>query len=222
MLSVSLRNLSFIKAEWSSFPHRHVAYRKALTTAFLILPLKRGGRGPKQEMLTSVFFLQYESAMERMQKSKLSHYKKTMEVSKEVLCRFLDANWLQFETGWNLYVVYLYLKKDQECVSVQEHVREDVIPTTRRKLIFPATPAEESPKQIPRKLMCNEQCPRPNRISFFLGKNTYGSKCNFSVCVNTILKPVRESCKQETSPTGKFAGTGTAGSWFWFPVGNCL
>ena len=34
---------------------------------------------------------------------------------------------------------------------------------------------------------------------------------------------VRESCKQEeNSPAGKLAGTGTAGSWFWFPMGNCL
>jgi len=55
--------------------------------------------------------------MERVQKSKLSHYKKTMEVSKEVLCRFFDGNWLQFETGRNLYYMYLYLKGSQECVS---------------------------------------------------------------------------------------------------------
>lgn len=171
--------------------------------ALLILPLKRGGRSLKQEMLISVCFLQYESAMERIQKSKLSHYKKTMEVSKEVLCRFLDANWLQFETGWNLYHTYLYLKKGQECVSVQVCVRESVIPAMRRKLIFPTTPAEESPKQILRKFMWNEQCSRSNRISFFLGKDTYRSKCDFSVRVNTILKTVRESCKQEeTSPAG--------------------
>lgn len=72
---------------------------KALTMAFLILPLKEGGKSLKWEMLSSVCFLQYESAMEHMQKSKLSHYKKTMEVSKEVLCRFLNANGLWFETG---------------------------------------------------------------------------------------------------------------------------
>lgn len=46
-------------------------------------------------MLTPVCFLQYESAMERMQKNKLSHYKKTMEVSKELLCWYLSANQLQ-------------------------------------------------------------------------------------------------------------------------------
>jgi len=80
-------------------------------------PKKGGERSPKQDNLTSVCFLQYESAMERVQKSKLSHYKKTMEVSKEVLCRFFDGNWLQFETGRNLYYMYLYLKGSQECVS---------------------------------------------------------------------------------------------------------
>lgn len=93
-LSVSLRNLSFIKAEGSNFPHREVSYRKALTLVLLILLLQRQGRGPKEEMLTCVCFLQYESAMERMQKSKLSHYKKTMEVSMGGLAGF-HANWLQ-------------------------------------------------------------------------------------------------------------------------------
>lgn len=88
-------------------------------------------------------------------------------------------------------------------MSVQVCVRESVIPAMRRKLIFPTTPAEESPKQILRKFMWNEQCSRSNRISFFLGKDTYRSKCDFSVRVNTILKTVRESCKQEeTSPAG--------------------
>lgn len=62
--------------------------------ALLIWLLERGGRSPKQEMLTCVCFLQYESAMERMQKCKLSHYKKTMEVSREGLGRFPDTNWL--------------------------------------------------------------------------------------------------------------------------------
>lgn len=61
----------------------------------LILLLERGGRSAKQEMLSCVCFLQYESAMERMQKSKVSHYKKTMEVSREGLGSFPEANWLQ-------------------------------------------------------------------------------------------------------------------------------
>lgn len=65
-----------------------MAYGKALTLVLLILLLERGGRSPKEEMLTCVCFLQYESAMERMQKSKLSHYKKTMEVSMGGLGRF--------------------------------------------------------------------------------------------------------------------------------------
>lgn len=70
------------KQSESNFSHRHVACRKALMMAFLILPPKGGGRIPKWEMLTSVCFLQCKAAMERMQKSKLSLYKKTMEVSK--------------------------------------------------------------------------------------------------------------------------------------------
>lgn len=69
--------------------------REALTVVLLILLLERGGRSPKEEMLTFVCFLQYESAMERMQKTKLSHYKKTMEVSREGLGSSPDANWLQ-------------------------------------------------------------------------------------------------------------------------------
>lgn len=44
--------------------------------------------------------------------------------------------------------MYLYLKKGQSCVSVQECVweSEDVIPALRRKLIFPAAPTEKSPE----------------------------------------------------------------------------
>lgn len=52
--------------------------------AFLILPLKQGQEVQSKKCFTPLCFLQYESAMERIQKSKLSLYKKTMEVSKEV------------------------------------------------------------------------------------------------------------------------------------------
>lgn len=55
--SVSLRNLSFIKAEWSHFPHRHMAHRKVLTMSLLSLPLKtgRGGKSQARNAYFSVF-----------------------------------------------------------------------------------------------------------------------------------------------------------------------
>lgn len=114
MLSVSLRSLSITKAEWSHFLHRHVTCRGTLPKPFLILPAGKGEKSKERNAHTPVCFLQYEAAMERMQKSKLSHYKKTMEVSNEVFCTFLSANSLQLETGWNLY----HVKKGQECVCV--------------------------------------------------------------------------------------------------------
>ncbi|XP_010715655.1 proline-serine-threonine phosphatase-interacting protein 1-like [Meleagris gallopavo] len=48
---------------------------------------------------TPVCFLQYESAMERMQKNKLSHYKKTMESKKsyEQKCKEADEAEQSFE-----------------------------------------------------------------------------------------------------------------------------